>query len=68
MPGELLFEFVRELDHARFRCELRSHGEWGIEAQWFKDGDFLIAHQFDTRVQAVLWAEAERVEIEKGWR
>jgi hypothetical protein len=26
-PGELLFEFVRALDHAPMSCELRFHGE-----------------------------------------
>jgi hypothetical protein len=26
-PGELLFEFYRERDHTRWRCELRQHPE-----------------------------------------
>jgi hypothetical protein len=34
-PGELLFEFYRESDHTRWRCELRTHPEpFGVEAQF----------------------------------
>ena len=32
-PGELLFEFLR--GHDCFLCELRDHGEYGVEAQFF---------------------------------
>src|SRR6185436_12389641 len=36
-PGELLFEFYRERDHSRWRCELRDHGDpYGVEAQCFQ--------------------------------
>lgn len=34
-PGEPLFEFLR--GHDRFLCELRYHGEWRVEAQFFKN-------------------------------
>jgi hypothetical protein len=51
----------------QFRCELRYHGEWGVEAQFYRAGEFLIARRFDTKAQAVRWAELERPEIEKGW-
>jgi hypothetical protein len=40
-PGELLFEFVREFDHAHFCCELSYHGEYGVEAQFLKNGELL---------------------------
>src|SRR5262245_34837660 len=33
--GELLFEFPR--GHDRFLCELRDHGAYGIEAQFWKN-------------------------------
>jgi hypothetical protein len=66
-PSELLFEFVRESDHAHFRCEWRYHGEWGVEAQFFKNGNLLIGRRFDTKAQAVRWAEGERPIYEKGW-
>ncbi len=38
--GELLFEFYRASDHKWFRCELRDHGEWGVEAQLFHSPTF----------------------------
>jgi hypothetical protein len=39
-PGEPLFEFYREQDHARFLCELRDHGQWGVEAQFYQNEVF----------------------------
>ena len=36
-PGEKLLEFYRPRDHSRWLCELRDHGEWGVEAQFFKN-------------------------------
>jgi hypothetical protein len=65
-PGELLFEFVRASDKSHFRCQLRVHGEYGVEAQFFQAGELLIARTFPTRALAVLWAEEERKAIEKG--
>ena len=60
-PGEILFEFVRESDHAHFRCELRTHGgEWGVEAQFWMNGELLIGRRFDARALAVQWAMVER--------
>lgn len=64
-PGELLFEFVRESDRRHFRCELRYHGEHGVEAQFYVAGDFLIGRRFDTRALAVEWAGDERTHIER---
>ncbi len=65
-PGELLFEFLRDSDHAHFRCVLRVHGEWGVEAQFWMNGELLIAQRFNTRALAVQWAVVERQAIEKG--
>jgi hypothetical protein len=46
-PGELLFEFHVEATHRFFRCELRDHGEWGIEAQILEAPDELcVSHRF----------------------
>jgi hypothetical protein len=64
-PGEPLFSFMR--DHDRFACELRYHGEWGVEAQFFRNEEFTFSRRFDTREQAITWAENERKDIEKGW-
>jgi hypothetical protein len=51
-PGEVLFEFVREPDHAHFRCELLTHESWGVEAQFWMNGELLIGRGFDTRALA----------------
>src|SRR6266851_10466250 len=74
-PGELLFEFYRERDHSRWRCELRDHGEtYGVEAQFLKNEEFFAARTFPPRLDptrtpralAIAWAEEERKAIEKG--
>ncbi len=43
-------------------CELLYHGEWGVEAQIFRDGWLLIGRRFDFRWQAVQWAKLEYAE------
>ena len=58
-PAELLWT-VRKDAH-ELACELRYHGEYGVEAQLLKDGDLLIARRFDTRALAIQWAEGERL-------
>jgi hypothetical protein len=65
-PGEVLFEFVRDSDRAHFRCALRTYNGWGVEAQFWMNGELLIARRFDTRALAVQWAVVERKAIEKG--
>jgi hypothetical protein len=59
-PGELLFEFHCPADHRFFRCELRDHGEFGVEAQFLLNGHLHIARTFPLREPAVRWAEEER--------
>lgn len=56
-PGELLFEFVRASDRAPMSCELTFHGEYGVEAQVLESGVLRYARRFDTRTQAVQWAD-----------
>ena len=42
-PGELLFEFYRERDHSRWRCELHTHPEpYRVEAQFYQGVDLMI--------------------------
>ncbi len=65
-PGQVLFEFVRESDLAHFRCEPRTHGERGVEAQFWTNGELLVGRRFDTRALAVQWAVVERERLEKG--
>lgn len=70
-PGELLFEFLR--GHDRFRCELRDHGAYGVEAQFFKNDEFDIAHTFPpwldrtrtSREMAIAWACEWRRDLER---
>ena len=65
-PGELLFALTRG-DH-RIACELRYHGEYGVEAQFSRDGELIIGRRFDTRAQAVQCAELEGGDLRRqGW-
>ena len=45
-PGERLFEFLR--GYVGSCAELRQHGEWGIESQFYQNEEFLISRRFDT--------------------
>jgi hypothetical protein len=76
-PGELLFEFHVEATHRFFRCELRDHGEWGIEAQILEAPNELRVGQrfmdaytdgrlFSAREQAIQWARLVRGDLERG--
>jgi hypothetical protein len=65
-PREVLCEFVRKSDEAQFRCELRDHGEYGIEVQVFRDGKLVSASVFATRTFALQWADLKRAAYEKG--
>jgi len=67
--GELLFEFTRLGDGARFRCELLDHAGIGCEVQFFRDGEFILSRMFtrrsrdpdrDLRALAIGWANDER--------
>lgn len=62
-PGELLLGFVRK-DGIEIACELRYHGEYGVEAQFFRRGEFWYSRRFPLRAQAVQWAEEERKALE----
>ena len=76
-PGELLFEFQRAADHKAFRCDLRDHGKYGIEAQFFEGDHFLLGRRFEdanngerivkARERAVAWANGKREEIETNF-
>ena len=70
--GEGLFEFLHGDD--RYLCESRDYGTHGIEAQFWKNEEFLYSRRFDARLDrlrtpralAIAWAEEERKAIEKG--
>jgi hypothetical protein len=63
-PGELLFEFHVERTLTFWRVELRDHGAYDVEAQFFDPVDLRLGHTFPTRALAVAWAEEERKAIE----
>jgi hypothetical protein len=63
-PGELLFEFT-SLGGYRYRVELRDHGEFGVEAQFFSDGHLHVGHRWPTFELAIAWAEQERSSLEE---
>lgn len=58
---ERLFEFLS--GYERFVCELRDHGEAGVEAMFYQDEEFLVSRTFATRELAVAWADQERKAI-----
>jgi hypothetical protein len=68
--GELLFEFRKGTDH--YACELRDHGEFGIEAQFLLNGELYIARTFrdqqdlglHARNVATNWANRQRATME----
>ena len=62
--GEKLFEFVFEND--QWRCELRDHGAWGVEAQFFKNDALVAARRLESRTLAEGWAWTHRATIEYG--
>ena len=73
-PGEFLFEFHVERTHKFWRCELRDHGPYGFEAQFFEDLELRFSRRFDQsmgltmtpREAAIQWTNVERQSIERG--
>jgi hypothetical protein len=63
-PNEPLWQV--QARNKSFSCELRYHGEFGVEAMILEDGVMFVGRRFDTRQLAVNWAELERADIEKG--
>ena len=64
-PGELLFEFQRGIDS--FVCQLRDHGEFGVEVQFLINDELRVGRTFRddvlrgrARDRAVGWAERRR--------
>ena len=73
-PAAFLFEFL--VGHDRFLCELRDHGTYGVEAQFYQNENFLIGRRFDPRLDAtrpsrelaVQWAERKEYERGGAWQ
>jgi len=74
VAGELLFEFHVEATHTFWRCELRDHGVYGVEAQFLDPVDIRQARTFyqamdptrSPRAMAIAWAEEERKALQAG--
>lgn len=64
-PGELLFTF-RDPQHHQIDCELRDNGQYGIEAQFWRDRRFWYSRRLDTRDLAIQWATLERQALLDG--
>ena len=63
-PGGLLFEFLR--GHDRFLCELRDHGPYGTEAQFYENEEFVFSRRFDSWLDArALEASTAALEAQK---
>lgn len=73
-PRETVFQFLR--GHDRYLCELVDHGQYGIEAQFWKNEEFFYSRRFDhsqhdatlARDLAIAWAREERAAIEREER
>jgi hypothetical protein len=68
--GDRLFEFRKGTDS--YACELRDHGEFGVEAQFPLNGKLYIARTFRdqpdvnlrAREVAMHWAQRQRATME----
>jgi hypothetical protein len=47
---------VCESDQHTWSARLHYHGEWGVEAQFLRDGKLVMGHRFGTKQEAVAWA------------
>ena len=61
-PSEPVWR-IRNADGRQLDCELRDHGEWGVEAQLFRDLEFLYGRRWPTREAAVRHAEELREDL-----
>jgi hypothetical protein len=70
----LLFAFLKGGDS--YACELRDHGEFGVEAQFRMNGELYIARTFHdqphlalrARDAAMRWAHRQRAAMENATR
>jgi hypothetical protein len=63
-PNERLWEVWAR--HKLFSCELKYHGEFGVEARIFENAELLVGYRHQTRALAVQRAERQKEDIEKG--
>jgi hypothetical protein len=63
-PNEKLWDVWAR--HKLFSCELKYHGEFGVEARIFENPELLVGYRHQTRALAVQRAERQKEDIEKG--
>src|SRR3954470_12172515 len=55
-------------DGKQIDAELRSHGEWGWECQFYRDGSFLYGRRWQTRAATMSEIEEKRCALTRsGW-
>ena len=57
-PSEHLWAIRK--DGQQLDCELRDHGEWGVEVQIYREREFLYGRRWPTRVLALEEADDQR--------
>jgi hypothetical protein len=62
--NEKFWEFLK--GHDIYPCELKDRGEYGVEAQSFKNAELLASYRHETRALAVQCASLKKEDIEKG--
>jgi hypothetical protein len=66
-PGEPVWTMRK--DGKQLDAELRSHGEWGWEYQFFSNGSFIYGRRWQTRAAVMSEIDEKRQELERrGWR
>jgi hypothetical protein len=65
--GEPVWTMTKGARH--LTCELRYHGEYGVEALVLLDGELYVGRRFPTRAQALDEASAMHAAcVEHGWQ
>jgi hypothetical protein len=59
-PGEPLWSIRK--DGLQLDCELRDHGEWGVEVQIYREREFLYGRHRATRALALEEADQRKVQ------
>lgn len=64
--GELLFEFLRGV--GRYRCELRDHGDYGVEGLFLLNEEIFIGRTFHQRLDPTRTPRAMAIAWAEEWR
>ena len=65
-PGERVWSMRK--NGKQVDAELRVHGEWGVECQFWYDGEMVYGRRWTLRAEALAEADQKRRELERdGW-